>query len=149
MERQELLDREGRPDLRFIIGETALSRAVGGPDVMMHQLERVKELGKRPGISLQVLLFSAGAHPHMGGAFTILQFADENLDDLLYLEDASGERTIRDDEAVLQDYYETFAKLEGMATRPDDIADVLDKIAAQRFKDLATPTDSEPSSARN
>jgi transcriptional regulator with XRE-family HTH domain len=139
IDRQELLDREDRPDLHFILGEASLSRAVGGPRVMMRQLERIKELGMRPGISLQVLPFSEGAHPHIGGAFTILQFADENLDDLLYLENAGGERTVRDEPEILADYYETFATLEGMATRADDLADVLDKIAAQRFKETADP----------
>jgi len=139
IERQELLDREPQPDLSFVIGEAALSRAVGGPRVMLRQLERLRELGARAGISLQVLPFSAGAHPHIGGAFTILQFADENLDDLLYLENAGGERTVRDEPEILADYYETFARLEGMATNPNDFANALERIEAQRFKDTADP----------
>jgi transcriptional regulator with XRE-family HTH domain len=144
LERQELLDREARPDLQFILGETAISRTVGGRGVMLRQLQRIRELAAWPGISLQVLPFSAGAHPHMGGAFTILQFADENLEDLLYLEDADGERTIRNEPDVLADYYEIFARLEGMATRPGDLADTLDKIEAQRLGDTADPVITSP-----
>jgi transcriptional regulator with XRE-family HTH domain len=139
IQRQELLDREDRPDLHFILGEAALSRAVGGRRVMMRQLERIRELGTHPGISLQVLPFSAGAHPRIGGAFTILQFADENVDDLLYLENAGGERSVREEPEVLADYYEAFAILEGLATRPEGLADALDKLEAQRFKDTADP----------
>jgi transcriptional regulator with XRE-family HTH domain len=139
IQRQELLDRDDRPDLHFILGEAALSRAVGGRRVMMRQLERIRELGKRPGISLQVLPFSAGPHPHIGGAFTILQFADENVDDLLYLENAGGERSIREEPEVLADYYETFAILEGLATRPEALDVALDKLEAQRFRDAADP----------
>jgi len=140
IQRQELLlEREDPPALHFILGEAALSRAVGGPRVMKRQLERIKELGARPGISLQVLPFSAGAHPHMGGAFTLLEFADENLDDLLYQENAGGERIIREEPETLSDFRETFAKLQEMSTEPDELADVLDRIKAERFEDTAHP----------
>jgi len=137
VERQELLDREVRPELHIILGEAAVSRAVGGQGAMRRQLERIKELRTRPGILLQVLPFSAGEHPHIGGAFTILEFAD--LDDLLYLENAGGERTIRDEPEVLSDYYETFATLESMATKPDDLAAVLDRVKAERFEETSNP----------
>jgi transcriptional regulator with XRE-family HTH domain len=86
VERQELLDRDARPSFFLVLGEAAVSRAVGGRRVMTRQLERIKEMGARPGISIQILPFSAGAHPKMGGgAFVILEFEDEDLDDLLYL----------------------------------------------------------------
>ena len=108
LERQELLDREPRPQLQFILGEAVVNRAVGGRGVMRRQLEWLKVLAERPGIFLQVLLFSAGAHPRMGGAFTILQFADENIDDLLYLESAGGTSVSRDDPDLIADYLRDF-----------------------------------------
>lgn len=88
LERQELIEQDPRPRLEFILGEAALSRAVGGVRVMLHQFEKLKDLATRPGISLQELPFEMGAHPRMGEAFTILEFADENLDDIIYLENA-------------------------------------------------------------
>lgn len=97
LERQELLDRNPQPALQFILGEAVVSRAVGGRGVMLRQLQKLKDLSTRPGISLQVLPFSAGAHPRMGGAFTVLEFADQSLDDLLYLENAGGESIYRED----------------------------------------------------
>jgi Domain of unknown function (DUF5753) len=97
LERQELLEQDPRPELEFILGEAAVSRAVGGPRVMLHQLERLKQLAARPDISLQVLQFDLGAHPRMGETFTILEFADENLDDLIYLENAGRESVSRED----------------------------------------------------
>jgi transcriptional regulator with XRE-family HTH domain len=144
VERQELLDREARPELHFILEEGVVSRAVGSRGVMLRQLERIKELRARLGISVQILPFSAGAHPNMGGAFTILEFADENLDDLLYLENAGGERTIRDDPHVLAHYHETFVRLEAMATRADHLTDVLERIEAQQFKETQHPLAMRP-----
>ena len=37
-------------------------------------------------MTLQVLPFSAGGHPALGGPFTILRFAEPDLPDVVYLE---------------------------------------------------------------
>jgi transcriptional regulator with XRE-family HTH domain len=140
VERQELLDADIRPEFQLILGEAAVSRAVGGRRVMSRQLDRIKELGERPGITIQILPFSAGAHPKMGGgAFVILEFEDESLDDLLYEESATTESTTRDDPQLIAQYREVFAQLEAMATKPDELGHVLDGISAVRFKDSTNP----------
>ena len=133
LERQELLDSDSPPELQFILGEAAVSRAVGGPSVMRRQLERLKSLATRPGISLQVLLFSQGAHPRMGEAITILQFADKTLDDLLYLENAGGTSVSRDDPDLIANYRRDFLALQEMATESDDFAKVIDGVLTERF----------------
>jgi len=85
-QRQRMLDRPVHPDLNFILGEAALGRPVGGEDVMREQIAHLLELTKVDGISVLLLPLSAGAHRGMGGAFTVLQFDDPLLSDLLYLE---------------------------------------------------------------
>ncbi len=137
LERQELLEQSPRPQLEFILGEATVSRAVGGPGVMLHQLERLKDLAQRPDISLQILLFEAGAHPRMGEAFTILEFADENLDDLIYLENAGRESVSREDPELVAAYRRDFVTLQGLATSGSDFAKVIDKIAATRLAPAA------------
>jgi transcriptional regulator with XRE-family HTH domain len=133
LERQELLNRERHPDLQFIMGEVTVTRAVGGSDVMLQQLEHLKDLSGRPGIELQILAFSAGGHPRMGGAFTILEFADQNLDDLLYLENAGGESTSRDDPDLIADYRRDFLVIQKLAIEKTGFADYIDGIIAARF----------------
>jgi transcriptional regulator with XRE-family HTH domain len=137
LERQELLDREVRPELRFILGEATVSRAVGGRGTMRRQLERIKELGARPGNFIQVLPFSAGEHPHIGWSFTILEF--EDIGDLLYLELPGGEQTISDEPEALSEFSETFTTLESLATKPNDLGEVLDRIRAERFEETSKP----------
>jgi transcriptional regulator with XRE-family HTH domain len=138
LERQKLLDREAHPQLRFILGEAVVERAVGGRGVMRDQLQWLKELAERPGIFLQVMLFAAGAHPRMGGAFTILQFADEKIDDLLYLENAGGTSVSRDDPDLIAEYLQDFLKLQGRASKTGDFARVIDEVLAARFTDPPT-----------
>jgi transcriptional regulator with XRE-family HTH domain len=137
IERQELLEHDARPKLEYIIGEGAVSTAAGGPDVMLRQFERIKELGAQPGISIHILPFSAGAHRRMADAFTILEFGDE-LDDLLYLENAGRETTTRDDQNLIAEYRNDFLDLEAMSSKSGDLAQVLDDIASVRFKATGT-----------
>jgi hypothetical protein len=53
---------------------------------MRAQIERLIEAAELPNVTLQVLPFSAGAHPAMVGAFSVLRFADEELPDVVYVE---------------------------------------------------------------
>ena len=142
LERQELLDKGSRPELQFILGEAAVSRVVGGPGVMHHQLERLKDLAARPRISLQILPFEVGAHPRMGEAFTVLEFRDENLDDLIYLENAGKESVSREDPELTAAYLKDFVTLQGLAIPSSDFATAIDKIAAMR---LALPSSTKVS----
>jgi hypothetical protein len=86
MARQALLTRPGAPQLWAVVDEAALRRPVGGPGVMRAQVERLLEACRLPNVILQMLPFSAGAHPAMIGAFSILRFGDEDLPDVVYLE---------------------------------------------------------------
>ncbi|TXS48184.1 helix-turn-helix domain-containing protein [Streptomyces sp. t39] len=59
-----------------VLDESALRRVVGSPDVMREQLEHLHALGTEPHITVQVLPYTAGAHPGMSGQFSILRFTD-------------------------------------------------------------------------
>jgi transcriptional regulator with XRE-family HTH domain len=86
MARQTLLTRADAPRLWAVVDEAALRRPIGGPKVMHAQLERLIEASTSPSVIVQILPFSAGAHPAMIGAFSILRFADRELPDVVYLE---------------------------------------------------------------
>jgi len=91
--RQErLLDRSPAPRITALVGEGALARHVGGRDVMVGQLARLRELAERQDIEIRVLPFATGAHPAMTGAFRILDFADDEDPDVVYLEAMVGGR---------------------------------------------------------
>jgi transcriptional regulator with XRE-family HTH domain len=138
IERQQIIDGDPRPELNFIIGEAAVSIPAGGDDVMVEQLERLRELAKKPGISIQLLPFAAGVHQGLGGAFTVLQFDDENLADLLYLENAERESLSRDEETEIRKYLSLFLDLQQHATTPEEFDPMLQRIAEQRFGAKAT-----------
>lgn len=90
MTRQEILTRADRPKLWAVLDEAALRRPFGGRAVMRRQLTHLLELTAEPGITLQILPFSAGAHPGAGGPFTILRFPQGDLPDVVYLEQVNS-----------------------------------------------------------
>ena len=70
----------------------------------------------------------------MGGAFTILEFTDENLDDLIYLENAGGESTSREDPDLIAEFRKNFILTQQMATKGHLFAEVVDAIAESRWE---------------
>ena len=78
------------PTLWAVMNEAVLHRQVGGPAVMQDQLAHIGQLAARPNITVQVLPFTAGAHPAMLGSFTVMQFTDPSDRDVVYLEAETG-----------------------------------------------------------
>lgn len=133
LERQDLLEREVRPVLDFVLSEAVLSWAVGGPGVMRNQLKHIMEVAEQPNVFVRVLPFSAGAHPGMRGAFTILDFADPELDDVLYLENAGGVTITREQPEQIANYRATHSRLKDIATDPADLSRFVTAISEARF----------------
>ena len=132
IQRQRLLDRTNRPDLNFILGEAAIVRPVGGLGVMSEQIAHLRDLAKTDGITVSVLPFAAGAHRGMGSAFTVLQFDDPRLDDLLYLENAERESISREDKDGVKKYLDIFVELEDMAAGSGSLEDQLERLLGNR-----------------
>ncbi|RJQ78768.1 XRE family transcriptional regulator [Pseudonocardiaceae bacterium YIM PH 21723] len=86
MERQRRLTGPEPLELWAVISEAAVRRQVGGPEVMIEQLEHLRTLAAQPNIKIQVLPFSAGAHGSMSGPFSILSFPEPTDPDVAYIE---------------------------------------------------------------
>jgi transcriptional regulator with XRE-family HTH domain len=82
--RQTILRRKVPPYFWLIMDESVLHLAVGGREVMAEQLERLLAEEENPNIMIQVLPFSAGAHPGTNGPFILWSYEDRS--DVLYVE---------------------------------------------------------------
>ena len=98
LERQRLLDRVKPPILWAVVDESALRRPVGGLGVFRDQLAHLTNVGRHPGIVLQVMPFSAGAHAGLLGEFILLGFADGR--DVGYTECVESARLIEQPDEV-------------------------------------------------
>ena len=95
VKRQEIWEREDPPPPMFaaIISESALRQAVGDAAIMRGQLAHLLVLARRPGISVQVLPFSACDSAGSVAPFAVASFAPGPRADFAYLDDAVTGRT--------------------------------------------------------
>ncbi|MFC7273012.1 helix-turn-helix domain-containing protein [Paractinoplanes rhizophilus] len=129
MDQQNLLDRNDRPDLYFIIDEAAVRRWMGGPRVMRDQVGHLKQVCRMPRVTLQIVPFERGSYGGIRGPFQILEFS-EGEDYVLYLDDDSGGLVSRDTKAETEPYLTLFWELEEIATAPHETVAFLDDVAA-------------------
>jgi transcriptional regulator with XRE-family HTH domain len=118
MERQRLA-RANPPTVWVVLDEAALRRQVGGPDVMRQQVEHLIELSAKPGMFLQIIPFSGGAHVAMDLPFVIMGFPDPADPDVVCMGYPTGVLWI-EDIAEVHKYNMFFHHLQASALSLDD-----------------------------
>jgi transcriptional regulator with XRE-family HTH domain len=131
IERQEVLRNESPLKLWGIVDEAALRRQVGGRTVMRAQLRHLLEASELPHITFQVIPFDVGAHTGMPGSFIVLQFADEAIPDVIYIDSMAGELFL-EEEGDVRRYKLTFEHLRAVAVSPDASRSLVATLAAEK-----------------
>jgi transcriptional regulator with XRE-family HTH domain len=90
LRRQSLLSKPDAPALWVVMEETVLHRVIGGPEVMRDQIDRLLEAAEQPGIGIDIVPFTAGAHVGAFAPFTYFRFEAPELPDIVYTELLSG-----------------------------------------------------------
>ncbi|GDY30067.1 transcriptional regulator [Gandjariella thermophila] len=126
--RQERLSGDDPLRVEAIMTEAALRLVIGGPEVMRAQLETLLRFARLPNVRLQVLPFAVGAYPSIGSPFSVLSFAEEHFDDVVYVENLTHGVFV-EDSASVQTYTMNFAGLQKMALSPTRSAKVIAEVA--------------------
>lgn len=134
--RQAVLDRPDDPlRLWAILDESVLHRMIGGPEVMVAQLDHLLMVTERPEIQLQVLPWALpttnGVHPALHGSFTRMTFPTPGDPGLVYLESRLG-GSYHEEQWEIDEYTEIMNHLRVLALSPDHSADLI----RNRRKDL-------------
>jgi transcriptional regulator with XRE-family HTH domain len=130
MERQRRLDDDPPLELWAILDEAVIRRSVGGDAVMRAQLAHLLEMADRPGLTLQVLPFSCGAHAGHAGPFSILGFPDRTDSEVVYVESVAGIIYLEKDREV-RSRVEAFDRLRAAALAPGVSVDLIDQAAQE------------------
>ena len=128
--RQQILRRPAPPRLWVVIDETALRRPIGSRATMRLQLDHLIEVAELPHITVQVLPFSTGGHPALGGAITFLRFAEGDLPDVVYLEQLIT-AVYMDKPNLVAPYWRVLNHLSLQAEQPAATAQILRRIRAE------------------
>jgi transcriptional regulator with XRE-family HTH domain len=130
--RQQALDRDERPQLWVIVDEAAIRRTVGGPAVMRGQLEALVTAADQARTTIQVVPYSAGAHPGQLGPFVILGFPEPSEPEVVTMETVGGNLYVDKPEEVRL-YTTAFDHLRAVALSPGDTRAML-RAAADALK---------------
>ena len=127
--RQQILNRPPPPRLWLVIDETALRRptATTGASVMRAQIDRLIEAAAQPGVTVQVLPFSAGLHPAMYGPFRIFRFDASELPDIVYAETMTSAYYLDKPDEV-GEYAKALDRICAQAAPPDQTVHILTTI---------------------
>jgi len=127
LKRQRILDQSPPLELWAVLDEAALHRVVGGPSVMARQLKRLTELAAMPNVTMQVIAYSAGAHPAMDSTFNILDFAG-SVASVVYVEGLVGWIYL-DRPQDIDRYQQVFMHLREKALSPQESIKLIAEIA--------------------
>jgi transcriptional regulator with XRE-family HTH domain len=130
MGRQQILHRPAPPRLWAVIDETALRRPIGSRATMRLQLGHLIEVAELPHISVQVLPFSTGGHPALGGAIAFLRFSEGDLPDVVYLEQLIT-AVYLDKPNLVTPYWRVLNHLGMQAEHPTATTQILRRIRAE------------------
>jgi transcriptional regulator with XRE-family HTH domain len=128
MARQPTLTGDSPPQLWAVLDEAALHRTVGGPGLMRLQLDHLVDLAAMPNVAVQVIPFTAGAHPGMGKPFVILAFPERADPDVVYLEDLTSTLYLEDVDEIDR-YNMLFNHLRATALSFEESASLITSVA--------------------
>lgn len=119
LRRQDLLTKKDHKlDFRAILDEAVLHRLVGSARVMHKQLMHLADAAALSNVTVQIIPYSAGAHPALDSTFNILTFAGA-VPKIVYVEGLVGGMYV--ERPVDVDRYErVFERLSEMALSPGD-----------------------------
>lgn len=126
--RQRVLVRKPPVRLEVILDEAVLHRLVGGAEVMKGQLDRLIEMSNQPNVSIQVIPYSAGAHPAMDSTFNILEFAGP-VSSVVYVEGLVGWIYVERSPDVDR-YRQVFEHLRTVASAPRESVELIARVGA-------------------
>ncbi|MFE6917787.1 helix-turn-helix domain-containing protein [Streptomyces rubiginosohelvolus] len=98
--RQEIFTRDNPPQYVCLLDEAVLRREVGGPAVMVAQLDKILEMNNPPKLTIQVVPFSQGWHAGADGAFNIYSYPDPMDLDVVNLDYLDGALYLEEDQPV-------------------------------------------------
>jgi hypothetical protein len=117
---------------------------VGGYRVMRDQLQRMVEVAQLPNVTIQVIPFSAGAHPAMESSFDILEFGTV-APSLVYVEGLIGYMYLERPQD-LERYDQVFERLRNTALSPQESIELMAQTVA-RYDHAAVPASNDAGGA--
>lgn len=128
MDRQEILTRESRPALWYVLDEAVLRRVVGDREVMDVQLQRLQAVAAEPWCVIQVLKLDSGSGIGADGPLAVYEFPGKPT--VCYTECDRGGRVIEHN-AEVSDMVAKLSMIRVYALEPRTSAAFIGEVRSQ------------------
>lgn len=123
MRRQQVLAEDSRPRYRVLLDEAVLYRRVGGPAVMVDQINKILKAVDDRKATVQIVPFDLGVPAAQDSNFVLLEFGDEsNISPIVFVEGLTGNQYL-ERKAEVDRYREAIEHLRDSALSPRDSID--------------------------
>src|SRR2546421_1243385 len=131
LKRQERILDPDKP-LRYwvVMDEACLRRVTGNEQIMQEQLEHLVKASAMPHGTVQVLPYTAGAHPGMCGKFVIIEFEEPSDTTVVYLEGVTSDLYLEKPHDV-HEYSVMYEHLRAQALNADQSRQLITEVAAE------------------
>ncbi len=126
--RQQLLEKQTRPSYRALLDEAVLHRQVGGPAVMVTQLDKILKHLEDETAAVQVIPFSIGAHAGADSNFDFLEFEESSPQGPVVYVEGLFSNHYQERQAEIRRYRESIDLLRDAALGTRDSAALISQI---------------------
>jgi transcriptional regulator with XRE-family HTH domain len=127
IKRHELYFRKPAPLVTFVLEKSALTKPLGGPDVLRKTLEYVRECADLRNVTIQVMPDNRWSHAGLSGSFTLLE-TEEHRSQLVYVEGQVG-RYFLSEQPDVGIVFARYSALRAQALAPEDSARLIEQVA--------------------
>ncbi|MFG3498730.1 helix-turn-helix domain-containing protein [Streptomyces sp. NPDC047928] len=127
--RQEVFHRKPAPLVSFVLEKIALTRPIGGPEVLKENLLHILDIGKLSNVEIQVMPEDRQTHAGLSGPFVLLETA-ERRHQLVYVEGQGG-RYFLSEQPDVGDVFARYGILRAQALNPEDSATLIEQVARE------------------
>ncbi|WP_274562817.1 helix-turn-helix domain-containing protein [Streptomyces spiramyceticus] len=126
LERQKLFQRKPVPAIGFVLELAALSRPIGGPQVLQEQLDHVLDVARLRNVEIQLMPPYRLTHAGLDGPMTLLETTERRQ--LAYVEGQSGSYFVSE-QPSLGDLFGKYGILRAQAHSPEESVKLIEQVA--------------------
>ena len=125
MRRQEVLEKRDRPRYRVLLDESVLRRPVGGPALMVTQIDKILQAEREGKATIQIVPFASGVPAAQDSNFVLLEFDETTkISPTVFVEGLTGNH-YQERKAEVGRYKEAIDYLRYSALNANDSAEHL------------------------
>ncbi|MFD8209790.1 helix-turn-helix domain-containing protein [Streptomyces sp. NPDC059695] len=129
LKRHELFFRRPAPLVTFVLEKAALTKPLGGEEVLRKNLLHIRERADLRNVTIQVMPEDRWTHAGLNGPFILLE-TEQRRNQLVYVEGQGG-RYFLSEQPDVGDVFARYSTLRAQAFSPEDSVQLIEQVARE------------------